>query len=87
VEAPAAIGELMLAQKNYLEAIVAYRHLTELAPQDPQAFYNLAVALKERDRTREAISAVEKARDLYQSQGNKDGVKQAESLLDELKSR
>ncbi|HBK64935.1 MAG TPA: Tfp pilus assembly protein PilF, partial [Cyanobacteria bacterium UBA11166] len=72
-------------QENYIEAIVAYRRLTEIAPQDPKAYYNLGLALKGRDRTTEAIAAIEKARDLYKRQGNSQGVRQAESLLRELK--
>jgi Flp pilus assembly protein TadD len=68
-----------------LEAIIAYRRLVELAPQDPRAYYNLGLALKERDRIADAIAAVEKARDLYQRQGKNEGAQKAESLLQELK--
>jgi len=75
----------MLAQKNYMDAIVVYRQLTELAPQDPRAYYNLGVALKGRERFKEAIAAVEKARDLYRKKGESEGEKKAESLLQELK--
>jgi Flp pilus assembly protein TadD len=79
------IGEILLEQENFLEAIVAYRRLTELTPEDAKAYYNLGIALKKRDRTDEAIAALKKARELYQRQGKKEGTQQAESLLQELK--
>lgn len=39
------------------------------------------MALKKRDRTTKAIAAIEKARELYQRQGEKEGTQRTESLL------
>ncbi|NEO67878.1 MAG: Tfp pilus assembly protein PilF, partial [Moorea sp. SIO4G2] len=58
--------------------------LIELAPENAQAHYNLGVALKKRSRVTEALTAVEKALELYQSQRDNEGIEQTESLLKQL---
>lgn len=84
-EAQLYIGEILLEQGNDLEAIVAYWRVIQLAPQNPEAYFNLGVALEKRDRIPEAIAAIEKARELYLRQGKQEQTQQAESLLRKLK--
>ncbi|MGB3206445.1 MAG: tetratricopeptide repeat protein, partial [Crinalium sp.] len=63
----------------------SYKSLIEITPLNPQAYYKLAAALRKDNRKPEAIAALEKARDLYRSQGQSEGVQKAESALRELK--
>jgi tetratricopeptide (TPR) repeat protein len=82
-EAYMALGKLYLEQKDVL-AIVAFRELVELAPQDPDAHYYLGVALQERDRNDEATTMFQQARDLYTQSNNEEGIKKANDALVEL---
>ncbi|MGC1248805.1 MAG: tetratricopeptide repeat protein, partial [Spirulinaceae cyanobacterium] len=81
----AAIGKIMLDQENYLMAIIAFRRYAELAPDNPDAHYNLGVALHNRSRDREAKESLETALRLYRSQNNEEGIKETKKMLEELK--
>jgi len=74
-----------MAKQDYQQAIAAYRQVIESAPQNAQAHYQLAMAFKQGDRKKDAIAALEKARDLYRSQGKTEGVQQTEAALQEMK--
>jgi len=78
-EAHMALGELYLEQKDIL-AIVAFRELVMLAPEDPDAHYYLGVALRARDRNDEATTLFEQARNLYAQSNNEEGVKKLTML-------
>jgi tetratricopeptide (TPR) repeat protein len=83
-EGHALLGELYLQQEDYLRAIVAYRELIELAPEEADAYYHLGLALNGRNRTAEALDALETALGLYQQQGNTEGVDKVEAAIDDL---
>ena len=83
-EAQAAIGEVYINQEDYLRAIVAYRRLLEITPNNPTAYYQLGVALKGRDRPQEAKEAFNRARDLFRQANDAEGLQKAESALDGL---
>ena len=88
-------GHFQEAAKAYQQAIALQPRNSEIyellgsalleqgRPQE--AIKALGVALKGRERFKEAIAAVEKARDLYRKKGESEGEKKAESLLQELK--
>uniref|UniRef100_A0ACD5GX01 Tetratricopeptide repeat protein n=1 Tax=Desertifilum tharense IPPAS B-1220 TaxID=1781255 RepID=A0ACD5GX01_9CYAN len=80
-----AIADILTQQQDYLLAIVAYRKLIELAPNNPQAYYRLGLALQTRERRLEAREALEKARDLFRAQNQADGVRQVEEALRRLR--
>jgi len=63
---------------------VAYRRLVELSPQNPEALYELGLALQGRDRLDEAIATFEQALTLYQQQNNAEGIAKVEAVLEEL---
>ena len=65
-------------------AVVEHRQLIALKPQDAQSYYHLGLALKERQRIEEAITALEQALNLYQQQGKTAQVETVENILDEL---
>ena len=69
---------------DYLQAVIVYRQLVQLTPTDADAHYNLGVALKQRRSDTESIASLESALQLYQQQGNTEGAKKAEDLLDDL---
>ncbi|MGK7928345.1 MAG: tetratricopeptide repeat protein [Spirulina sp.] len=83
-----AIGKIFLAQESYLTATIAYRRAVQLAPDRPEAFYQLGVVLKTRNRTEEAIEAWNRALGLYRQQGDRAGIQKIRALLDgETRSR
>ncbi|MGL6344475.1 MAG: hypothetical protein ACRC80_35665 [Waterburya sp.] len=47
-------------------AIVEHRQVISLAPKDAKSYYHLGLALRERIRIEEAITALERAMKLYQ---------------------
>lgn len=84
IEAQTAVARIVLAQKDYLGAIVEYEDLIALDPQNADAYYNIGIAFKARGRQDEAIKAFNKAKELYQRQGNNSGVENVDKLLKEL---
>jgi tetratricopeptide (TPR) repeat protein len=87
VEAQVAIGDIYMEKQDYLSAVVAYRQYTAAAPQNPEAYYKLGKALKNRDRNDDARTALEQAKRLYKDQGKQDGVRAVDLLLRELKQK
>jgi tetratricopeptide (TPR) repeat protein len=84
VEAKAGIGRVNLSQGDYMGAIIAYQELTKLLPDNPDIYYNLGLAFKERGRKKEAQEALKQAYQLYQNKANSQGMQQVESLLEKL---
>jgi len=84
VEALVALGEIQLKQEQYLDAIVTYRRLTELVPDNPGIQYNLGLALKGRDRVDEARVAFQKAYRLFVKVGNQQGKDRSQMQLRKL---
>ncbi|MGL5509310.1 MAG: tetratricopeptide repeat protein, partial [Microcoleaceae cyanobacterium] len=76
-----AIGDLYLGQQDYNAASMSYRKVVELAPNNAEAHYTLAMILKERNRTSEAKRILQTALELYQQQSNTEGVKKAQEAL------
>jgi Flp pilus assembly protein TadD len=77
-------GLIYLAQQNYYRAIVDFRRLTELAPNNPRGYHNLGLALKGRNRDKEAIAALEQASKLYKNDGNQEQANQVTKLIEEI---
>jgi Flp pilus assembly protein TadD len=78
------VVELLLAQEDYIRAVVNTRIWLDGAPQDPQAYRYLGLGLQGRDRDREARQAFQKARQLYQEQRNAEGVREVDQLIEDL---
>lgn len=72
--------EILLAQPDYLRAIVNARLWVDRLPSDPNAYRYLGLALQGRNRATEARSAWASAKSLYQQQGNVQGVREIEAL-------
>ncbi|NBD34032.1 MAG: tetratricopeptide repeat protein [Cyanobacteria bacterium] len=81
VSALVALGEVQLKQKAYLDATVTYRRLTELVPDNPSIYYNLGLALKGRNRTREARQAFQTAYELFRKVKHQDGKDRSQMQL------
>lgn len=84
VEALAALGAIQLKEEQYLDAIVTYRRLTDLVPDNPGIQYNLGLALKGRDRVSEARVAFQKAYRLFVKVGNQEGKDRSQMQLRKL---
>ncbi|MEA5113855.1 MAG: tetratricopeptide repeat protein [Geobacteraceae bacterium] len=61
-EAHRNLARVYYLQKNFEGAAEEYRRVTELAPNDLDAYVNLALALIEMKRTEEAIQTLENAK-------------------------
>ncbi|MEM9542271.1 MAG: tetratricopeptide repeat protein [Cyanobacteria bacterium P01_E01_bin.42] len=77
------IGNLFLEQDSYLTATIAYRRAVQLAPNSPEAFHQLGLVLKARNRTADAIAAWNRAITLYRERGDFAGIQTVQALLDE----
>lgn len=55
-----------------------------LAPKDAKAYHHLGLALRQRQRIEEAITALEEAIKLYQQQGKTEQVEAVKTILAEL---
>lgn len=84
VEALIALGELQLNAQDYLEAVVTYRRLGELVPNNPGVYYNLGLALKGRDRASEARQAFQRAYQLFQKVRDQEGKDRSQMQLRQL---
>ena len=85
IEAHAAIGEIQLEKEDYFSAIVTFRRVINLDPENANAYYNLGVGLLAQQRKSEAIAAFEQARDLYKQQGKTEELEKTKEILQELK--
>ena len=65
-------------------AIVEHRQVISLAPKDAKSYYHLGLALRERKRIEEAITAFKQALNLYQQEGNTKQVEEVKITLDDL---
>ena len=83
-EAFAGVGRIQLAQKDYLGATITYQDLIEIIPQNPEPYYYLGMAFKERNRNGEAKKALDYAKKLYQEYDNTEGIKKVDDLLKQL---
>ena len=77
-------GKIYLAKQDYFKAIIAFRRLTEIAPNNPSGYQNLGVALKARNRKQEAIAALNQALKLYKSEGNTQEANTVVVLIEEI---
>jgi len=81
VSALVALGEIQLKQQNYSQAIITYRRLTELVPDNPSIYYNLGLALKGRERPSEARQAFQTAYELFRKVKHQDGKDRSQMQL------
>lgn len=83
-ESPEALRGLASAAldfNDFITAILAYRSLSEMTPNDPSVHENLGLALQGRNRRSEAIESLNTAKKLYQLQNNPQGVRKIDALL------
>ena len=79
---------MQLAQQDYIGAIISYRRVIENNPNDASAHFNMGLALKGRgSREQQAIASFQKALELYQQQGNPEGVKKTQAALQQLQPK
>ncbi|MEM8832114.1 MAG: tetratricopeptide repeat protein, partial [Cyanobacteria bacterium P01_G01_bin.19] len=83
-EVLAGMGQVYLAQSSYFKAVVTFRKLTEIEPNNPRGYHNLGIALKARGRNSEAISNLDRALALYESEGNEEEAENVAVLIDEI---
>jgi Flp pilus assembly protein TadD len=77
-------GDILRTRGDSLGAVVAYRQAIRTAPQNPQAYYQLGLALLDRDRRPEAITQFQQARQLYEQQGNKGAAQKVTAAIKQL---
>ncbi|NJM56987.1 MAG: tetratricopeptide repeat protein [Synechococcales cyanobacterium RU_4_20] len=85
LEAQSAIGKLLMAERDYPRAMIVYRQILEKSPKDADAYFNLAIALRARDRVSEAVEALTSAQRFFKEQGNREKLAETEKLLKELR--
>lgn len=84
IEAQAGIGRILLIRKDYLGATVIYQELLKTIPNNPDAYYGLALSYQRRGLKKEAKLALDTARQLYLDYQNSEGVQQVNNLDQEL---
>lgn len=84
-EARSRLGQILMEQQDYVRAAIIYRQLTTQDPQNADAFFNLGLALRGRDRIAEAQSALEQARALFKRQDNPARLREVTELLNQLR--
>lgn len=85
LEAQSAIGKLLMAERDYPRAMIVYKQILEKSPKDADAYFNLAIALRARDRVSEAVDALKSAQRFFKEQGNREKLEETEKLLKELR--
>ncbi|KFF41978.1 MAG: tetratricopeptide repeat protein [Candidatus Atelocyanobacterium thalassa] len=83
-EAYMGIGRIQLAQKDFLGATITYTDLINIIPQNPLPYYYLGLTFKERERIKEAETALKEALQLYQKYDNANGIQKTNELLKQL---
>ena len=81
------IVEIFLAKPDYLRAIVNAELWIKQMPNDANAYRYLGLALQAHNRASEALEAWRLAKDLYQRQGNLQGVQDIDTLERSLRGR
>jgi Flp pilus assembly protein TadD len=74
--------ELLIVRKERIQFGSA---VLRLSPKNARAHYKLGIALVSRERKTEAIEAFQKARSLFEQQGQADDARKAEAALKEIK--
>lgn len=86
-EAWSLLGELYRKRGDWANALVAYKKLTQLAPQDSDAYYHLGIAQRHEGKTEEAISnfrfATELRPDFSKAYYNLASINDAEGKTDD----
>lgn len=71
--------------EKYQNAIDDYTHAIEGNPQDADAYYNRGLSYSYLENDKAAIEDLQKAAQLYQQKGLKDGYQDAMKQIEELK--
>jgi superkiller protein 3 len=66
---------------KFSPAIAAYQKAIELEPNNASAYLNMGIAYARQNQTKAAIAALQKAKTLYQTEGNLEAVQQIEQML------
>jgi len=85
IELQKAIADLYIQQGSLSGAIVAYRQILEVEPEDAVTYLALGKILTTQQRVTEARKMLENAERFFNRQGNIDGVNQARKALAEIK--
>lgn len=79
------LGSLFFSAKNYDEAIRQFNLSINLKPDFANAYYNLAAALKETGKIKEAVAAMERVLGLVEPNSN--DYRKAKKELDDLRTK
>jgi Flp pilus assembly protein TadD len=85
VELQRAIADLYIQQGSLSGAIVAYRQIIEVEPEEAATYLSLGKLLATQQRFDEARKTLGTAERLFNQQGNIDGLTQTRKALSELK--
>ncbi|TAF52044.1 MAG: tetratricopeptide repeat protein [Oscillatoriales cyanobacterium] len=79
-----SIGQALLNNEDPLYAILALREAISLNPESAEAHVSLAAALNAQNRQDEAITELEQARSLYETQGQSEKVVEINAMIEAL---
>lgn len=79
------LAEVYLAQNMTSWAIVTYRRILELDPNNAETYLTLGRILARQNRKQEAIKFLEQAETLFNRQGNSTGSAEARQELSRLR--
>ncbi|MFO8052894.1 MAG: tetratricopeptide repeat protein [Candidatus Omnitrophota bacterium] len=79
-------GVQQLYAEEYQEAIDNFQKAKEENPDDGIVYYYLGYAYSFTDQLSKAEENLEKAKELFDSQGNEEGIKAAEGILETLEN-
>ena len=80
------LGIALGHQGKFAEAVAAFNRAIQINPSDPTSHQNLAVAFWSQGKLPEAVTLMQKARKLFSSQNNIEGVHQVEQILQQIQS-
>jgi len=79
------LGSLLSKYKyDKSEALEMFYKAVEVEPDDPDAYFHLALFLDYQERKAEALPIFKKAKNLYQAKGDSQGVSASEKLINRL---
>jgi len=80
-EARSRIAKMHMAKQEYEQATEIYQNILKQSPQNADAYYNLGLALRARDRNKEAKAAFQSAERIFKEEGNRERLNETKKLL------
>ena len=75
------LGIALGSQGKFSEAVAAFHRAIEINPVDPISHQNLGIAFWSQGEVSAAVDSLQKARQLFSEQRNKEGIEQVEAIL------